>query len=89
MPRKPLFKIKDRNLLGKRKKQIEVFLRECLNRKDIVSNETFKVFLEIDKLSRDMTYSFPTIIYKNNKLLLGVRDIVFFEEISILFLVCF
>ena len=88
MPGKTLFKIKDRDQLEKRKKQLEVFLRECANRKDIVSNETFKGFLEIDKHSPDMTYNPPTIIYENNELPLGVRDFVFFEEAQILFLVC-
>ena len=88
MPGKTLFKIKDRDQLEKRKKQLETFLRECSNRKDIVSNETFKGFLEIDKHSPDMAYNPPTIIYENNELPLGVRDCVYFEEASILFLVC-
>ena len=88
MPGKTLFKIKDRDQLEKRKKQLEVFLKECANRKDIVSNETFKGFLEIDKHSPEMTYNAPTIIYENNELPLGVRDCIFFEEGNILFLVC-
>ena len=88
MPGKTLFKIKDRDQLEKRKKQLEIFLRECANRKDIVSNETFKGFLEIDKHSPDMTYNPPTIIYENNELPLGVRDFIYFEEAQILFLVC-
>jgi WD40 repeat protein len=88
MPGKTLFKIKDRDQLEKRKKQLETFLRECTNRKDIVSNESFKGFLEIDKHSPDMTYNPPTIIYENNELPLGVRDFFFFEEGHILFLVC-
>ena len=88
MPGKTLFKIKDRDQLEKRKKQLETFLKECANRKDIVSNETFKGFLDIDKHSPDMTYNPPTIIYENNELPLGVRDFVYFEEGRILFLVC-
>ena len=88
MPGKTLFKIKDRDQLEKRKKQLETFLRECANRKDIVSNESFKGFLEIDKHSPDMNYNPPTIIYENNELPLGVRDCIYFEEGQILFLVC-
>ncbi len=88
MPGKTLFKIKDRDQLEKRKKQLETFLRECANRKDIISNESFKGFLEIDKHSPDMTYNPPTIIYENNELPLGVRDCIYFEEGQILFLVC-
>ena len=88
MPGKTLFKIKDRDQLEKRKKQLETFLKECANRRDIVSNESFKGFLEIDKHSPDMTYNPPTIIYENNELPLGVRDCIYFEEGQILFLVC-
>ena len=88
MPGKTLFKIKDRDQLEKRKKQLETFLKECSNRKDIVSNESFKAFMEIDKHSPDMSFNPPTIIYENNELPLGVRDCIFFEEASILFLVC-
>ena len=88
MPGKTLFKVKDRDQLEKRKKQLETFLIECTNRKDIVSNESFKGFLEIDKHSPEMTYNPPTIIYENNELPLGVRDCFYFEEGQILFLVC-
>ena len=88
MPGKTLFKIKDRDQLEKRKKQLETFLKECANRKDIVSNESFKGFMEIDKHSPEMTFNAPTIIYENNELPLGVRDCIYFEEASILFLVC-
>ena len=88
MPGKTLFKIKDRDQLEKRKQQLEIFLKECSTRKDIVSNESFKAFMEIDKHSPDMTFNPPTIIYENNELPLGVRDCIYFEEASILFLVC-
>ena len=88
MPGKTLFKIKDRDQLEKRKKQLETFLRECANRKDIISNESYKGFMEIDKHSPDMTFNAPTIVYENNELPLGVRDCIFFEEGQILFLVC-
>jgi WD40 repeat protein len=88
MPGKTLFKVKDRDQLENRKKKLETFLKECANRKDIVSNESFKGFLEIDKHSPDMTFNAPTIIYENNELPLGVRDCIFHEEGQVLFLVC-
>jgi hypothetical protein len=44
--------------------------------------------MEINKHSLDMTYNPPTIIYENNQLPLGARDCIYFEETSILFLVC-
>jgi len=88
MPGKTLFKIKDRDQLEKRKKQLETFLKECAKRKDIESNETFKLFLELDKHSPDLSYNAPTIVYENNELPQGVRDFYYFEEAKILFIVC-
>ena len=88
MPGKTLFKVTDRDALEKRKKQLETFLKECADRKDIVSNDNFKIFLELDKHSPDLTYNAPTIIYENNELPLGVRDFFYYEEIQMLYLVC-
>ena len=88
MPGKTLFRIKSKEQLDKRKDQLQKFLQECINRKDIESNEAFKTFLEIDKHSPDLVYNPPTIIYENNDLPLGVRDFVFDEENNLLFIVC-
>ena len=65
MPGKTLFRIKNKDQLDKRKDQLQKFLQECINRKDIESNEAFKTFLEIDKHSPDLVYNPPTIIYEN------------------------
>ena len=88
MPGKTLFKIKDRDQLEKRKKQLETFLKECAKRKDIESNVHFKNFLELDKHSPELTYNAPSIVYENNELPQGVRDFIFFEEASIIYIVC-
>ena len=88
MPGKTLFRIKNKDQLDKRKNLLEIFLKECINRKDIESNEAFKAFLEIDKHAPDLVYNAPTKIYENNELPLGVRDFVFSEKYSILFIVC-
>ena len=88
MPGKTLFKIKNRDALESRKKQLEFFLKECAKRKDIESNEYFKGFLEIDKHSPDLTYNAPTILYENTELPQGVRDFFFYEEANIMFIVC-
>ena len=88
MPGKTLFKVKDRDQLEKRKKQLETFLKECAKRKDIESNEYFKGFLEIDKHSPELKYNAPTIIYENNELPQGIRDFYFFQEESIIYIAC-
>ena len=88
MPGKTLFKIKNRDQLENRKKQLEFFLRECAKRKDIESNSSFKAFLEIDKHSPDLTYNAPSIVYENNELPQGVRDFHFFVEANIIYIAC-
>ena len=88
MPGKTLFKIKNRDALENRKKQLEFFLKECAKRKDIESNESFKNFLELDKHSPDLTYNSPNIMYENNELPQGIRDFHFFEEANIMYIVC-
>ena len=88
MPGKTLFKIKNKEALETRKKQLEFFLKECAKRKDIESNEYFKGFLEIDKHSPDLTYNAPNIVYENSELPQGIRDFYFFEEASIMYIVC-
>ena len=88
MPGKTLFKIKNKDALENRKKQLEFFLRECAKRKDIESNPNFKAFLEIDKHSPDLTYNAPNIIYENSELPQGIRDFFFFEEANIMYIVC-
>jgi len=65
---KILYKIKNRDVLENRKKELELFLKEYAKRKDIESNDNFKNFLEIDKHSPDLTYNSPNIIYENNEL---------------------
>lgn len=88
MPGKTLFKIKDKDQLEKRKKQLETFLKECAKRKDNGSNETFKIFLELDKHPPDLSYNAPNLVYENNELPQGVRDFYYFEEAQILYIVC-
>ena len=88
MPGKTLFKIKNRDQLENRKRQLEFFLRECAKRKDIESNPNFKMFLEVDKHSPDLTYNAPNILYENKDLPQGVRDFYYFEEASIMYIVC-
>ena len=62
MPEKILFKIKNRVQLENRKKQLELFLKECAERKDIEPNPNFKAFLEVDKHSQYLTYNAPNKI---------------------------
>ena len=88
MPGKTFFKLKDKEKIEKRKKQLEFFLNECAKKSEILSNADFKKFLELDQHSPDLTIDAPQIIYENNELTQGVRDFVYFEEGQILYIVC-
>lgn len=88
MPGKSIFKLKNKDDLIKRQKQLELFLKSCANRKDIVSNENFKTFLELDKHSPDLSFNAPEKIYENVEVPLGFRDFFYFKEHNILYLVC-
>lgn len=88
MPGKTLFRVKEKEALEKRQKQLQVFLQECANRKDIISNDYFKGFLELDKHSPDLSYNAPAIVFEYSELPLGVRDFYYYEEGQVLYVVC-
>lgn len=68
--------------MTKRRLQLEVFL------KDIVTNESFKSFLEVEKHAPDLTYNTPLIIYTFDQLTLGIIDLYQFSKENILYAVC-
>ena len=88
IPSKSLFKVSSYEALTKRRLQLEQFLQECVQRKDIVSNENFKDFLELDKHSPELSYNTPVKISEYVDLPLGVRDFVYLKYEGVLFLVC-
>ena len=47
IPKKTLFKITSLHISDKRKYELQNFLKFCLNRKDILLNKDFRVFIEI------------------------------------------
>ena len=88
IPGKSMFKVTAYDALTKRRLQLESFIRDCTNRKDIISNDYFKVFLELDKHSPEVAYNAPTKVYEYSELPLGVRDFYYYREKNILFVVC-
>ena len=75
-------------LLEKRKNHLEAFLHECVNRKDIMASEYLKAFLELEKHSPNLTYNSPEKKYELREIPLGIRDLYYLQEESIMFAAC-
>lgn len=88
IPGKSVFKLTAYDALTKRRLQLESFIKECVSRKDIISNDCFKTFIELDKHAPDMTYNAPIKIFEYTELPLGVRDFHYYKEKNLLFVVC-
>ena len=88
IPKKTLFKVSSYEALTKRRIELEQFIKECVNRKDILSSEPFKAFLEIEKNSPELAGNAPTIVGKLEDIPLGVRDFYYSRDEGIVFMVC-
>lgn len=88
IPGKSLFKITAFEALTKRRIELELFLKDCARRKDIVAHESFKIFLEVEKHAPEIKYNTPSIIFSFEQIPLGIRDFYQFSKENILFIVC-
>ena len=88
IPGKSLFKITSKDALEKRKKHLESFIQECVNRKDIMASEYIKSFLELEKHSPNLTYNSPEKKYILDEIPLGIRDFYYLQEDSMIFVAC-
>jgi hypothetical protein len=88
IPGKSFFKITSYDGLNKRKTQLEQFLKDCVSRKDIVNNESFRDFIEIDKNSPEMAINGPVLLSEYSEFPLGVRDFIYLKYENIIFAAC-
>ena len=88
IPGKSMFKITSYDQLTKRRIQLDTFLKECNNRKDIISSDYYKQFLEVDKHSPQLSFNKPEKLFSISELPLGIRDFYFFKEENIIFIAC-
>lgn len=86
LPGKSFFKLSSYDGLNKRKIALEGFLKECVARKDIMTSEAFREFIEIDKHSPELTTNGPTKLSEYVDLPLGVRDFIYLKYENIMFL---
>ena len=85
---KSFFKVTSFDALTKRKGYLETFLRQCLGRKDIISNEHFKEFLDLEKHSPELLLNTPKKLSEFKDLPLGVKDFIYLENEGIMFIIC-
>jgi hypothetical protein len=88
LPGKTMFKVTSYEGLNKRKQQLDQFLKECVLRKDIMTSEAFKEFVEMDSHSPELTANGPEKISEFSDLPLGVRDFIYLKYENIMFVAC-
>ena len=83
-----LFKVTSEEGLNKRKELLQLFLRECVQRRDILQNVDFQKFLELDKNSPEIVGNNISQIYDYKKCPLGVRNFIVVPLREIMLVCC-
>lgn len=87
-PTKSFFKVKSYDDLTKRKNQLDQFLKGCVLRKDIVSSDIFRDFIEIEKHSPELSITGPELVSELPGLPLGIRDMIYLKYENLMLLAC-
>jgi WD40 repeat protein len=88
IPGTSFFKITSEDQLNKRKVELEKFLRECVQRKDIFLNTEFRTFLELEKNAPEVIANDVKNKYDYKKLVLGVRSFIVVPNREIMCVCC-
>ena len=72
----------------KRKESLQLFLRECVKRRDILQNPDFQTFLDLEKNAPEVVGNTVTQIYDYKKCPLGVRDFIVVPHREIMCVCC-
>ena len=88
IPGKTLTKITSGQGLNKRKELLQIFLRECVQRRDILQNGDFQKFLELEKYAPEIVRNNVTQIYDYKKCPLGVRRFIVVPHRQIMLVWC-
>ncbi len=87
-PGKTLFKVSSIEAIKKRQKDLEKFLKECINRKDIFSTKELKNFLDLEIHCPHLTNINPSEEGKLENIPLGVRDFIYDNKEGVIFMCC-
>lgn len=74
--------------LIERQNHLDSFLKQCCERKDIMTTEVFKKFIEIESNAPETAKYKHQLITEFTKLPLGVRDFVYNKEHDLIFIAC-
>jgi len=88
IPGKTLFKVSSIEAIKKRQKELEIFLKECIIRKDIFSTKEFQNFLDLETHDPNLTSIKPTEEGKLENIPLGVRDFLYDKNEGVIFMCC-
>ena len=88
IPSITFFKVSSEQSLNKRKADLETFLRECVQRKEVFLNAEFGEFLEIKKNAPEVLANDVTMVYDYKKLPLGCRSFIIIPHREIMCVCC-
>ena len=88
IPGTTFFKVTSNEQLNKRKVDLETFLRECVQRKDIFLNFEFRQFLDLVKNAPEVIPNDVKIKRFYRKLPLGIRDFILVPKKEIMCVCC-
>ena len=88
IPGKTLSKVKSESALTKRKDLLQIFLRECVKRRDILAHPDFQQFLELDENAPEVVGNTINLVYEYKKLPMGVRDFIVVPHKEIMLVCC-
>ena len=88
IPGTTLFKVSSADALNKRKKDLQIFLRSCIQRRDIMQNNQFQTFLELDKNAPEVVGNDVELVYNYQKLPLGCRNFMVIPHRGIMVVCC-
>ena len=88
IPGKTFTKLTSEQGLNKRKDLLQIFLRDCVQRRDILQNLDFQKFLELDKYAPEIVGNNVTQIYDYKKCPFGIRNFIVVPHREIMLVCC-
>ena len=88
IPGKTLTKVTSEQGLNKRKDLFQIFLRECVQRRDILQNIDFQNFLDLERNAPEIVGNDVKQIYDYKKCPLGVRSFIIVPHREIMLVCC-